>query len=166
MKHRVQWPSEQWIICTASIVKTQTLPGVLSIFHRMKIFKGAVIFYLIVVSRDSDSVRQDKDYTQWYSRPFSNVAKKSMKSKSFIIVYSKSSACNVTLYWKKIEENGKISRYFSKLNPLLGRYPNNMDRPSAYGNPTVQDVRYWIDEATDPSNPNIKDFTYDYWNAL
>lgn len=43
---------------------------------------------------------------------------------------------------------------------------DEINRPSDYGNTTVQDVRNWMDEGIDPSNPNIKDFTYDYWNTL
>lgn len=42
----------------------------------------------------------------------------------------------------------------------------SVPRPSDYSTATSQDVLNWMDEGVNPSNPNIKDFTYDYWNNL
>ncbi len=39
-------------------------------------------------------------------------------------------------------------------------------RPSDYQNTTVQDVRNWLDEGINPSNPIISEFMCNYWRTL
>lgn len=49
---------------------------------------------------------------------------------------------------------------------LFYNFASGVTLPGDYATTTVQDIRDWMDEGANPCNPTIKEFAYDYWNAL
>lgn len=49
---------------------------------------------------------------------------------------------------------------------LFFNLKNPSERPLDYTATTAQDAKNWLDEGTNPANPTISDFMYNYWNTL
>lgn len=128
---------------------------------------------------------RNKNIESDFNRQF-HTCEPPVKIKETLLIQSKKTSLDkfkINKFLRKLPELAPIiSSQLPQLNPGRGRIPiirsprwnavalfcniNTASRPSDYATTTVTDVKDWMDEGVSPSNPTIKEFTYDYWNTL